>query len=95
MGQIKLWTKAQAELLIKYYSPILIGKSIAVKPCKIVGLDFERYENGIRVVCVSSEETGFKFIQDLNSYTDEKGIISPEEVLKNIKDDNFEDNFLV
>lgn len=81
---MEFYNLENAQTLLEYYSPILIG--LPIEPPKnypITGLEIQEYEgNRYRVICRVAEYAGATIINDIASVAEKHNIILPNEVLK-------------
>jgi|TARA_R110002051_G_scaffold306845_2_gene377636 hypothetical protein len=82
---MELYNNQNAQILLEYYSPILIGLSIEPpNNYPITSMEIQEYEgNQFRVVCRVAEYAGATIIDDVATIADRHNIISPDEVLAN------------
>jgi hypothetical protein len=82
---MELYNNQNAQILLKYYSPILIGVSIEPpNNYPITSMEVQAYErNQYRVVCRVAEYAGVTIIDDVATVADTHNIILPDEVLAN------------
>ena len=82
---MEFYNLENAQTLLEYYIPILIGLSIEPpKNYPITGLEIQEYEgNQYRVICRVAEYAGATIIDDVASVAERHNMILPNEVLEN------------
>lgn len=82
---MELYNIENAQTLLEYYNPILIGLSIEPpNNYPITSLEIQEYEgNQFRVICRVAEYAGATIIDDVASVVERHNMISPNEVLEN------------
>ncbi|MCQ0113130.1 hypothetical protein [Zhouia amylolytica] len=84
---MEFYNLENAQTIVEYYSPILIGLSIEPpNNYPITSIEIQEYEgNQFRVICRVAEHAGATIIDDVASIAERHNIILPSEVLENEK----------
>jgi hypothetical protein len=82
---MKTYTKEEADILIRYYGPKIIGSPVTTKlskDYKIASLEIEFVEqNKYAIYCIAEDR--FTYRRRLAEFVEDYNLINPDEVLKN------------
>ena len=89
-----LFTKEQAEKLVNYYSPILLGRPLTEgSNLKIIEVKYEHIGNGDYLLYVAASKGEFKVTRTLKNVIKFHSLKSPEEILQSdLIGDNLDSN---